>query len=133
MSAPPDSAGAPRIKLHQPIYFFHTRTTKVIVRYEEKILKRLCYSLHLLFPIIVTSQVGGATKNKKRLSQNSNILLPSLSTPFPPSFGSPPSFVKKSRHPSSQLSLLKWPAVEPCLSPSPGTVESTGRSASSRK
>lgn len=41
----------------------------------------------MLFPIIVTSQVGGATKKKKkRHSQNSNILLPSLSTPFPPSF-----------------------------------------------
>lgn len=72
-----------------------------------------------LYPIRVRSVVGWATKREG----GGNLLHPPTS--FPPSPWAPPC-LKKPGHQSAELSLVKWPAFEPC----PGTAEPAGRSTS---
>lgn len=108
-------------------------------------MSQLCYSLSLSFSIRVTSEVGWATlKKKKKKKQpesekrkkkkkgslqlpHSHPPTPPLSSSFPSLLYSPPSFVKNSRHQSSELSLFKWPVFEPCPRQNLGSTESTER------
>ena len=109
----------------------------------RNLMRQLCYSLFLSFfflPSRVTSEVGWATpkkkKKKKREREKKKIKLPHPHPPSPPLSSSslfsslPHPLWKTKRHQSSELSVFKRPAIEPCPSPSPGTAESTGRSTS---